>query len=144
MDISTVRLKYLQHVYLFRYTFLTLEHLISAYACPPDSQVSNTLDLYNSDTESFEEITESDLAELQAHKSPVSEASDTLTCGSLNSNMDELNDKDVTSAEIEKSQKYMADIVHKYVLGRDYLGSLFSSSYNNFWGNKGGMFGCLL
>lgn len=121
--------------------FLTLKYPISAYACPPDSQALNTLDLYNSDTESFEEITESDLAELQAHKSPVSEASDTLTCGSLNSNMDDLNEKDVTSAEIEKSQKYMADIVHKYVLGRDYLGSIFSSSYNNFLGNKGGMFG---
>lgn len=41
-----------------------------------------------SDTESFEEISESDLLELQAHKSPISETSDTLTYGSLNSNVD--------------------------------------------------------
>ncbi|XP_050315776.1 hormone-sensitive lipase isoform X2 [Anthonomus grandis grandis] len=95
---------------------------LKAYACPPDklARTSTEGDLYNSDTESFEEISESDLAELQAHKSPVSEASDTLTYGSLNSVENNPNEKDeVTSAEIEKSQQYMADIVHKYVLDPD-------------------------
>ncbi|XP_066257180.1 hormone-sensitive lipase isoform X3 [Euwallacea similis] len=110
-----------------------LMRCLKAYACTSSDapRVASTANLYASDTESFEEVTESDLAELQAHKSPVSEASDTLTYGSLNtlnSTMeDDLNEKDVTSADIEKSQKCMADIVHKYVLGRDYLGSLFST-----------------
>ncbi|CAG9766982.1 unnamed protein product [Ceutorhynchus assimilis] len=94
-----------------------LMRCLNAYASA--EKPATVPDYYNSDTESFEEISESDLAELQAHKSPVSEASDTLTYGSLNSNLDELAEKDVTSAEIEKSQKYMADIVHKYVLESD-------------------------
>lgn len=96
-----------------------LMRCLKAYACPPDISTQHDCpDAFNSDTESFEEISESDLAELQAHKSPVSEASDTLTYGSFVSNVD-VNEKDVTSAEIEKSQKYMADIVHKYVLESD-------------------------
>ncbi|ENN72419.1 hormone-sensitive lipase isoform X2 [Dendroctonus ponderosae] len=97
-----------------------LMRCLKAYACPPELlAANNSAMLYPSDTESFEEISESDLAELQAHKSPVSEASDTLTYGSLNSHMDDLNEKDVTSAEIEKSQKYMADIVQNFVLESD-------------------------
>lgn len=43
----------------------------------------------SSDSDSFEEISESDLMELQAHKSPISETSDTLTYGSLNSQMED-------------------------------------------------------
>lgn len=61
-----------------------------------------------SDSESFEEISESDLMELQAHKSPVSETSDTLTCGSLNS-------------QLENDQKEKIDLppdfLQNYVLG---------------------------
>lgn len=45
-----------------------------------------SMDVDNSDTESFEEISESDLQELQAQRSPVSDNSDTLTYTSLNSN----------------------------------------------------------
>lgn len=59
-----------------------------------------------SDTESFEEISESDLLELQAHKSPISETSDTLTYGSLNSNL-------------ETSDKGLPDILDKFVLDSD-------------------------
>ena len=72
-----------------------------------------------SDTESFEEISESDLMELQAHKSPISETSDTLTYGSLNSNDDNRNIKDIDlqPSDIENSQKYVSDFLEKYVLG---------------------------
>lgn len=59
-----------------------------------------------SDTESFEEISESDLLELQAHKSPISETSDTLTYGSLNSNL-------------ETSEKGLPDLLDKFVLDSD-------------------------
>lgn len=55
-----------------------------------------------SDSESFEEISESDLMELQAHKSPISDTSDTLTYGSLNS-------------QLENDQK---DFLENYVLGK--------------------------
>ncbi|KAL1506347.1 hypothetical protein ABEB36_005730 [Hypothenemus hampei] len=97
-----------------------LMRCLKAYACPVDGQMlNNPSELYNSDTESFEEISESDLVELQAHKSPVSEASNTLTYDSLTSNLDELNEKDATSVEIEKSQNYIADMVQKYVLESD-------------------------
>ncbi|XP_030747220.1 hormone-sensitive lipase isoform X2 [Sitophilus oryzae] len=105
-----------------------LMRCLKAYACPQDAkQIPNGTtspsgnNFHSDDSESFEEVSESDLAELQAHKSPVSEASDTLTYGSLNSaNLDDLDNKvDLTSVEIEKSQKLMADIVHKYVLESD-------------------------
>lgn len=58
-----------------------------------------------SDTESFEEITESDLLELQAHKSPVSEMSDTLTYGSLSSQHTEGNGGGFTAAMVEVEQQ---------------------------------------
>ncbi|XP_076257350.1 hormone-sensitive lipase isoform X1 [Rhynchophorus ferrugineus] len=116
-----------------------LMRCLKAYACPSEvKRISNgAIVNFETDLDSFEEVSESDLAELQAHKSPVSEASDTLTYGSLTSNVDDVNDRDATSAEIEKSQKYMADIVHKYVLGRDYLGSMFSSKYYNSTSSAG-------
>lgn len=62
--------------------------ILLAYTCKDVTKTNN-----NSDSDSFEEISESDLMELQAHKSPVSETSDTLTYGSLNSQMED-NKKD--------------------------------------------------
>lgn len=103
--------------------------LLLAYAFPNNNCASDT-NLINdgqqtiinnnasSDTDSFEEISESDLMELQAHKSPISETSDTLTYGSLNSNgaaaeviVDDGNNLDQTS------EKYVSDFLEKYVLG---------------------------
>lgn len=82
-----------------------------------------------SDTESFEEISQSDLLELQAHKSPTSEASDTMTLGSLNSPlaeddgqvfmaMDSQVDMNASSG-LEQSgrQGFMPELLKKYVLG---------------------------
>lgn len=75
-----------------------------------------------SDTESFEEISESDLVELQAHKSPTSETSDTtLTYGSLNSQTDDI--KEMTDDKEEcilnpSEQKFMTDLLEKYALGK--------------------------
>lgn len=72
-----------------------------------------------SDTESFEEISESDLMELQAHKSPVSDASDTLTYGSLTDNDDNnMTVVELNASDIEKSQKYMSELLEKYTLGK--------------------------
>lgn len=75
----------------------------------------------NSDvSESFEEISESDLLELQARKSPVSETSDTLTYGSLSSHADEAKDQTVVNIDESKqssSEKYVSDFLEKYVLG---------------------------
>ncbi|EFA02512.1 hormone-sensitive lipase [Tribolium castaneum] len=91
---------------------------LKAYACPDNKKVENCDQ--TSDTESFEEISESDLMELQAHKSPVSETSDTLTYGSLNSGEDDRNkDIDLQSSNIENSQKYVSDFLEKYVLDSD-------------------------
>lgn len=86
-----------------------------------------------SDTESFEEISQSDLFELQAHKSPTSEASDTITLGSLNSplaeddgqafmEMDSHFDMNASSG-VEQSGRlsFMPDLLKKYVLGTYYL-----------------------
>lgn len=60
--------------------------------------------------------------ELQAHKSPVSDTSDTLTYGSLNSNDDERNVKeiDLQPSDID-SQKYVSDFLEKYVLGKSFV-----------------------
>lgn len=79
-----------------------LSYFFLAYACPSESGTSpsvtneeeilrdamdltpmSTTGFTESETESFEEVTESDLMELVAHKSPVSDASDTLTTVSL-------------------------------------------------------------
>ena len=60
----------------------------TAYACPSKDisrTSSNTKTLEGSDTESFEEVSESDLQELAAHKSALSNGSDTLTTVSLTS-----------------------------------------------------------
>ncbi|RZC40443.1 hormone-sensitive lipase [Asbolus verrucosus] len=97
---------------------------LKAYACPDPAKTTKS-GVANcdqtSDTESFEEISESDLMELQAHKSPVSETSDTLTYGSLNSNGGEddknVKDIDLQASDIENSQKYVSDFLEKYVLG---------------------------
>ncbi|KAK9876534.1 hypothetical protein WA026_013907 [Henosepilachna vigintioctopunctata] len=95
---------------------------LKAYAVPDPNQMCKDFAFdNNSDTESFEEITESDLQELQAHKSPISETSDTLTYGSLSSNLNEENEKDVdlNQCDIEKSEKYVSDFLEKYVLDSD-------------------------
>lgn len=95
-------------------------YLLLAYAFP-DRKSKNKTTNSNSDTESFEEISESDLLELQAHKSPISDTSDTLTYGSLTSNVDEdTNGKttDLTAGDVEKQQKCMSEFLEKYVLGK--------------------------
>lgn len=72
-----------------------------------------------SDTESFEEITESDIMELQAHKSPVSETSDTLTYGSLTDNDDNnATVVDLNGFDVEKGQKCMTELLEKFALGK--------------------------
>lgn len=88
-----------------------------AYAYPEPKNKKDTPNSNNtSDTESFEEISESDLMELQAHKSPVSETSDTLTYGSLTDNDATVVDMNVS--DVEKSQKMLSEMVEEYVLGR--------------------------
>ncbi|KAJ3659164.1 hypothetical protein Zmor_010868 [Zophobas morio] len=101
-----------------------LMRCLKAYACPGacgEMQNRGATSEQTSDTESFEEISESDLMELQAHKSPISETSDTLTYGSLNSNDDNRNIKDIDlqPSDIENSQKYVSDFLEKYVLDSD-------------------------
>lgn len=51
--------------------------------------------------------------ELQAHKSPTSETSDTMTYGSLNA------DDDVKEIDIEQSERMVSDFLEKYVLDSD-------------------------
>ncbi|KAF5285296.1 hypothetical protein FQA39_LY04395 [Lamprigera yunnana] len=78
--------------------------LIRAYAFPPkfhDSQNAVLNGECLSDTDSCEEISQSDLVELQAHKSPVSDASESITCGSLSSPIVEI--KDVKQIEISQT-----------------------------------------
>lgn len=58
--------------------------------------------------------------ELQAHKSPVSETSDTLTYGSLTDN--DATVVDMNLSEVEKSHKFISEMVDQYVLGR-YIGN---------------------
>lgn len=67
--------------------------------------------------------------ELQAHKSPVSETSDTLTYGSLNSGGEDDKNKDIDlqQSDIENSQKYVSDFLEKYVLGMFLNCNLISS-----------------
>lgn len=87
-----------------------------AYAVPDTKLMQKPPSEGTSDTESFEEISESDLMELQAHKSPVSETSDTLTYGSLTSADDNLNENG--TADADNGQKYVSEFLEKYVLGK--------------------------
>lgn len=101
--------------------FLLFISGILAYACPDPKLVKDVTPNENSsDTESFEEISESDLMELQAHKSPVSDTSDTLTYGSLSSNAGDVEkNMDLSAIDIEQSEKYVSDYLEKYVLDSD-------------------------
>ncbi|XP_022912727.2 hormone-sensitive lipase [Onthophagus taurus] len=94
-----------------------LMRCIKAYTLPDPSKI-NGLETNNgnSDTESFEEITESDLMDLQAHKSPVSDASDTLTYASLSSPPEE---KQNGANDVQSSQKYVSEFLEKYALDSD-------------------------
>lgn len=105
---------------------------LKAYASTDSYKDANNLQnggpLSSSDTESFEEVSESDLLELQAHKSPISETSDTLTNVSLSSQpmstsskpsentVTELKEDDKNKGE---SQKYVDEFLEKYVLESD-------------------------
>lgn len=117
---------------------------LKAYACPNPSlsdQKENTsfreptttaegsdltpmsgTGLTESETESFEEVTESDLMELVAHKSPVSDVSDTLTTVSLASSqlskpeadqfLDQQNMNDLKKdlkLDLSNNEKYVLD-----------------------------------
>lgn len=86
----------------------------------------------NSDTESFEEISQSDLVELQAHKSPISETSDTITYGSLSSPTADdakdtvrhidISDIDLNASDCDQSTSQnvnVSDFLEKYVLETD-------------------------
>lgn len=95
--------------------------VILAYAIPDMNKIKST-DM-TPETESFEEISESDLVELQAHRSPVSNTSDTLTYESLGSQVDEnrygISDetRNTSVTESNSSQKYADDFFHKFTLG---------------------------
>lgn len=101
--------------------FTFLVRCVKAYAfqkqCKTAENNCNTSDA----SESFEEISESDLLELQARKSPVSETSDTLTYGSLSSNSDDTKDNNITNEVNNQnpSQKYVSDFLEKYALDSD-------------------------
>ncbi|XP_018571617.1 hormone-sensitive lipase isoform X2 [Anoplophora glabripennis] len=98
-----------------------LMRCLKAYAFPDRKSKRKTTNS-NSDTESFEEISESDLLELQAHKSPISDTSDTLTYGSLSSNVEDVNNgntADLTVSDVEKQQKCVSEFLEKYVLESD-------------------------
>lgn len=83
-----------------------LMRCLKAYAVPgPNMKQIVSMDVDNSDTESFEEISESDLQELQAQRSPVSDNSDTLTYTSLNSNEAENTANALKESESENDHK---------------------------------------
>uniref|UniRef100_A0A1Y1LC87 Hormone-sensitive lipase n=1 Tax=Photinus pyralis TaxID=7054 RepID=A0A1Y1LC87_PHOPY len=98
--------------------------LIKAYLVPAISKDPPKSD---SDTESFEEVSQSDLVELQAHKSPVSDASESITCGSLSSPTAETKDtiKPVDISEIDFVSESTtqtvnpSDFLERYVLDSD-------------------------
>ncbi|XP_044748109.1 hormone-sensitive lipase isoform X2 [Coccinella septempunctata] len=96
---------------------------LKAYAIPDPELIQHKEFNFqtNSDTESFEEITESDMQALQARKSPTSDSSDTLTYGSICSNLNDENEKDVylTVSDIEKNEKQVSEFLEKYVLESD-------------------------
>lgn len=56
--------------------------------------------------------------ELQAHKSPVSETSDTLTYGSLNSQTEDLKEQDTIKEKSKEIDPSLSDILDKYILGK--------------------------
>lgn len=102
-----------------------------AYICPNMSKnrAPGLSGSSSQNSESFEEISESDLVELQAHKSPTSDT-DTLTYGSLSS-QPEIEGKDENGHNIKvrdasvletahptTSQQYVSDFLEKYVLGK--------------------------
>lgn len=88
----------------------------TAYACPESLKEKNGSES-TSDSESFEEISESDLMELQAHKSPVSETSDTLTYGSLNSQTEDTKEQDGMKEKNNDIDPMFPDMLDKYILG---------------------------
>lgn len=104
---------------------------LKAYASTESCKYANLQNggaLSSSDTESFEEVSESDLLELQAHKSPISETSDTLTNVSLSSQPMSTSSKpsENTVTELKQdnkekaeSQKYVDEFLEKYVLESD-------------------------
>lgn len=107
--------------------------LLKAYICPDPHRIKKAAMSKSSsqNSESFEEISESDLVELQAHKSPTSDT-DTLTYGSLSSQPDtsiteDMQDKalkvrDATALENlhpTTSQQQVSDFLEKYVLDSD-------------------------
>lgn len=95
-----------------------LMRCLKAYAVPDPSKIRPpNHSSSGNDLDSFEEITESDLAELQARKSLGSEASeDTLAS---NFELDkEVEASDLTS-DVEQSEKYVSDLLEKYVLDSD-------------------------
>ncbi|PNF38504.1 hypothetical protein B7P43_G03977 [Cryptotermes secundus] len=98
---------------------------MKAYACPPKDDASRTSSdtktLEGSGTESFEEVSESDLQELAAHKSALSNGSDTLTSVSLTS----LQSKPEADESVEDNgpptptEQNMSELLEKYVLDSD-------------------------
>lgn len=88
---------------------------LKAYASQENTNNAKAGSVNGSDSESFEEISESDLMELQAHKSPVSETSDTLTYGSFNS-QDSRNDETVKG---KNGESIMSNLLEKFVLDSD-------------------------
>lgn len=98
---------------------------MKAYACPSKDDISRTSSdtktLEGSDTESFEEVSESDLQELAAHKSALSNGSDTLTSVSLTS----LQSKPEADESVEDNgpptptEQNMSEFLEKYVLDSD-------------------------
>lgn len=100
---------------------------ILAYIYPDPNRIKAVENHVHSDSESFEEISESDLLELQAHKSPISDTSDTLTYGSLSSQPEENKEQKFSPPELpsngnnnasnNSSQKYVSDFLERYALG---------------------------
>ncbi|KAK4886221.1 hypothetical protein RN001_002492 [Aquatica leii] len=107
--------------------------IIKAYVLPSKVNGNQINQLangeYSSDTESFGEISQSDLVELQAHKSPVSDASESITCGSLSSptvelkdiNKQDLNQIDIVSESNQNTGRSTTsvDLLDKYILESD-------------------------
>ncbi|XP_069679565.1 hormone-sensitive lipase isoform X2 [Periplaneta americana] len=84
---------------------------LKAYACPSEEDLSRTLE--GSISESFEEVSESDLQELAAHKS----GSDTLTTVSLTSLQADGTEQAKDGAT--PTERYVSEFLEKYVLDSD-------------------------
>lgn len=94
--------------------------MITAYVHPDPNRIKKNNSSLSA--ESFEEISESDLVDLQAHRSPVSDNTDTMTYETLSSPNDGIITRDSTGdADIPvnqtESQKYVSEFLEKYVLG---------------------------